>query len=182
MRLVESKFDFVVTGSYNDESFNEGSFSPSHCFLFKSVSNLEKTLRSFWETENISEEKPVITDELKFWEDHFERMHIRKLCGRYSVSQPFKQYIYIYKNLGDFRTIVSKHLDQLWRRLNPDPKVKVLYTQFIEEYLALGHVEEVLNINEIASDDGFFLPHHGVFRSGNRVRPLRVVFNGFTKN
>ncbi|GFT63045.1 hypothetical protein NPIL_685611 [Nephila pilipes] len=24
----------------------------------------------------------------------------------------------------------------------------------------------------------FFLPHHGVLKSGNRARPLRVVFNG----
>ncbi|GFS53801.1 uncharacterized protein NPIL_54401 [Nephila pilipes] len=39
-------------------------------------------------------------------------------------------------------------------------------------------MEEVLNIDEITSDDGFFLPHHGVLRTGNRARPLRVVFNG----
>ncbi|GFT42656.1 uncharacterized protein NPIL_121431 [Nephila pilipes] len=39
------------------------------------VSNLDKTLRSFWEMENISEEKPVISDELKFSEEQFERTH-----------------------------------------------------------------------------------------------------------
>ncbi|GFT55975.1 hypothetical protein NPIL_636441 [Nephila pilipes] len=73
MRLIESKFGFVVAGSYNDESFNEESFSPNHCFLSKGVRNLDKTLRSFWEMESISGEKPAICDELKFCEDQFER-------------------------------------------------------------------------------------------------------------
>ncbi|GFT95204.1 DUF1758 domain-containing protein [Nephila pilipes] len=44
-----------------------------------------------------------------------------------------------------------------------------------------SHTEEVLNIDEITSDDGFFLPHHGVLRSGDRARPLRVAFNGSQK-
>ncbi|GFU48756.1 hypothetical protein NPIL_165961 [Nephila pilipes] len=105
MGLVESKFCFVVAGSYSDELLNEESFSPSHCFFFLRVS------------------------------------------------------------------IASKCLDQLWRRLNREPKLKVLYTQFIEEPLSLGHMEKVLNIDEITSDDGFFLPHHGVLRSGNRALP-----------
>ncbi|GFU07695.1 hypothetical protein NPIL_75191 [Nephila pilipes] len=75
MRLIESKFDFVVAGSYSDESFNEGSFSPNHCFISK------------------------------------------------------------------------------------------------------GHMDDVLNIDEIIFDVGFFRPHHDVLRSGNRARTLRVAFN-----
>ncbi|GFU03018.1 hypothetical protein NPIL_366911 [Nephila pilipes] len=91
MRLVESKFGFVVPGSYNDESFNEESFdeeffSPRHCFLSKP---LDKTLRSFWEAEYISEEKPIICDELKFCEDHFEITPIRKPYLKYSKHVQF---------------------------------------------------------------------------------------------
>ncbi|GFV12282.1 integrase catalytic domain-containing protein [Trichonephila clavipes] len=33
----------------------------------------------------------------------------------------------------------------------------------------------------VASEEGFFLPHHGVLRAGNRSRPLRVVFKGSQK-
>ncbi|KAF8788229.1 hypothetical protein HNY73_009759 [Argiope bruennichi] len=43
------------------------------------------------------------------------------------------------------------------------------------------HMEKVLNFDEIKSDDGLFLPHYGVLRSGNRARPIRVVFNGSQK-
>ncbi|GFT90678.1 hypothetical protein NPIL_143541 [Nephila pilipes] len=56
------------------------------------------------------------------------------------------------KEASFLRTIASKRLGQLWRRLNCDPKLNVLYTHFIEEYVALSHMEESLNIDEITSD------------------------------
>ncbi|GFT94613.1 integrase catalytic domain-containing protein [Trichonephila clavipes] len=42
-------------------------------------------------------------------------------------------------------------------------------------------MEEITDIDDITSEVGFFLPHHGVFRAGNHSRPLRVVFNGSQK-
>ncbi|GFT09235.1 transposon Tf2-6 polyprotein [Trichonephila clavipes] len=96
---------------------------------------LDKTLRSFWETENLSEEQPIISDELSYCEKHIEKTHFRKPCGRYSVSLPFKENIQENVNLGDSRSIASKRLDQLWRRLDRDPKLNNLYTKFIEEHL-----------------------------------------------
>ncbi|GFV17978.1 integrase catalytic domain-containing protein [Trichonephila clavipes] len=81
----------------------------------------------------------------------------------------------------DSRSITSKRLDQLWRRIDRDPKLNNLYTKFIEEYLSLDHMEEITNIDDITPEEGFFLPHHGVLRAGNHSRPLRVVFNGSQK-
>ncbi|GFY56303.1 DUF1758 domain-containing protein [Trichonephila inaurata madagascariensis] len=138
---------------------------------------LDKTLRSFWETENISEEQSIISDELSYCEKHFEKTHFRKPCGRYSVSLPFKENIQENVNLGDSRSIASKRLDQLSRLLDRDPILNNLYTKFIEEYLSLDHMEEITNIDDITSEEGFFLPHHGVLRAGNRSRPLIVIFN-----
>ncbi|GFX67225.1 integrase catalytic domain-containing protein [Trichonephila clavipes] len=103
---------------------------------------LDKTLRSFWETENLSEEQPIISDKLSYCEKHFEKTHFRKPCGRYSVFLPFKENIQENVNLGDSRSIASKRLDQLWRRLDRNPKLNNLYTKFIEEYLSLDHMEE----------------------------------------
>ncbi|GFT53814.1 integrase catalytic domain-containing protein [Trichonephila clavipes] len=104
-RLIDSKFGYIVTGSYSDEPCYF-----KHCFLSK----------------------------------------------------------------GDSRSIASKRLDQLWRRLDRDPKLNNLYTKFIEEYLSLEHMEEITNIDDIASEEGFFLPHHGVLRAGNHFRPLTL--------
>ncbi|GFV12281.1 hypothetical protein TNCV_1537771 [Trichonephila clavipes] len=50
-RLIDSKFGYVVTGSYIDEPCYF-----KHCFLSKGWNTLNKTLRSFWDTENLSEE------------------------------------------------------------------------------------------------------------------------------
>ncbi|GFY72099.1 uncharacterized protein TNIN_87671 [Trichonephila inaurata madagascariensis] len=61
------------------------------------------------------------------------------------------------------------------------PKLCNLYTKFIEEYLSLDRMEEITNIDDITSEEGFFLPHHGVLREGNHSFPLRVVFNGSQK-
>ncbi|GFY24877.1 hypothetical protein TNCV_2690681 [Trichonephila clavipes] len=60
---------------------------------------LDKTLRSFWETENLSEEQPIISDELSYCEKLFEKTHFRKPCGRYSVSPPLKENIQENENL-----------------------------------------------------------------------------------
>ncbi|GFY62732.1 DUF1758 domain-containing protein [Trichonephila inaurata madagascariensis] len=97
------------------------------------------------------------------------------------VSLPFKENIQENVNLGDSRSIASKRLDLLWRRLDHDPKLNNLYTKFIEEYLSLDHMEEITNIDDITSDEGFFLPHQGALRAENRSRPLRVVSNGSHK-
>ncbi|GFT57616.1 uncharacterized protein TNCV_4635411, partial [Trichonephila clavipes] len=150
-RLIDSKFGYVVTGSYIDEP---GYFK--HCFLSKGWNTLGKTLLSFWEKENLSEEQPIIS-ELSYCEKHFVKTHFRKPCDRYSVSLLLKENIQENINLEDSRSIASKRLDQLWRRLNRDPKLNNLYTKFIEEYLSLDHIEEIPNIDDITSEKGFFL-------------------------
>ncbi|GFS68212.1 DUF1758 domain-containing protein [Trichonephila clavipes] len=171
-RLIDSKFGYVVTGSYIDEPC-----CFKHCFLSKGWNTFDKTLRFFWKTENISEEQPIISDELSKCKKHFEKTHFRNPCGRYSVSLPFKENIQGNVNLGDSRSIASKRLDQLWRRLNRDPKLNNLYTSFIEEYISLDHMGEIPNIDDITSEKGFFLSHHGVLTAMSRSSPLRVGFN-----
>ncbi|GFX05541.1 uncharacterized protein TNCV_3434451 [Trichonephila clavipes] len=148
--------------------------------LIKKVDKFDNDMQKI-KLYDLSEEQLIISDELSYCEKHFERTHFRKPCGRYSVSLPFKENIQENVNLGDSRSIASKRLDQLWRRLDRDPKLNNLYTKFIEEYLSLDHMEEITNIDDITSEEGFFLPHHGVLRAGNCSRPLRVVFNGSQK-
>ncbi|GFU88979.1 integrase catalytic domain-containing protein [Trichonephila clavipes] len=176
-RLIDSKFGYCVTVSYIDQPYY------FKRFLSKGWNTLDKTLRSLWETENISEEQPIISDELSYCEKRFEKTHFRKPCGRYSVSLPFKENIQENVNLGDSRshTIASKRLDQLWRRPDRDPNLHNLYAKSINEYLSLDHMEEITNIDAITPEEGIFFPHHGVLRAGNRSRPLRVVFNGSPK-
>ncbi|GBN68425.1 hypothetical protein AVEN_204516-1 [Araneus ventricosus] len=45
--------------------------------------------------------------------------------------------------LGNSKMIASKRLDQLWTRLERDPTMKSLYSDFLNEYESLHHKEEV---------------------------------------
>ncbi|GFY40294.1 hypothetical protein TNIN_364691 [Trichonephila inaurata madagascariensis] len=65
-------------------------------------------------------------------------------------------------NLGIPDQFLLNALDQLWRRWSHDHKLNNLYRNFIEEYLSLDHMEQITNIDDIASEEDFFLPHHGV--------------------
>ncbi|GBM69371.1 hypothetical protein AVEN_272189-1 [Araneus ventricosus] len=91
---------------------------------------------------------------------------------------PFKPEIE--KNsLGDSYQMASKMLDNLWKRLNRDPTMKFLYSEFLREYKNLNHMEEITNCNH--SNDGYFLPHHGVLRPSSITTKLRVVFDARAK-
>nr|XP_015906635.1 uncharacterized protein LOC107438781 [Parasteatoda tepidariorum] len=81
--------------------------------------------------------------------------------------------------LGNSKTVASKRLDQLWTRLERDPAMQTLYSDFLSEYELLQHMEEVNEISDV--ETGYYLPHHGVLRPSNKTTKLRVVFNASSK-
>ncbi|GBN98193.1 hypothetical protein AVEN_154690-1 [Araneus ventricosus] len=81
--------------------------------------------------------------------------------------------------LGNSKMIASKRLDQLWTRLERDPTMKALYSDFLNEYESLHHMEEVKEDTDL--DAGYYLPHHGILRPDNKTTKLRVVLNASSK-
>ncbi|GBL79860.1 hypothetical protein AVEN_28926-1 [Araneus ventricosus] len=69
--------------------------------------------------------------------------------------------------LGNSKMIASKRLDQLWTRLERDPIMKALYSEFLNEYESLHHMEEVKEDTYL--DAGYYLPHHGILRPDNKA-------------
>ncbi|GBM04168.1 hypothetical protein AVEN_115538-1 [Araneus ventricosus] len=80
--------------------------------------------------------------------------------------------------LGNSKMIASKRLDQLWTRLERDPTMKALYSDFLNEYESLHHMEEVKEDTDL--DARYYLPHHGSLPD-NKTTKLRVVFNASSK-
>ncbi|GFW58653.1 uncharacterized protein TNCV_378361 [Trichonephila clavipes] len=74
--------------------------------------------------------------------------------------------------LGNSKAIVSKRLDQLWTRLERDPAMQTLYSEFLNEYELLQHMEEVKEDSDV--ENGYYLPHHGVLRLSSKTTRLRV--------
>ena len=54
------------------------------------------------------------------------------------------------------------------------------YSGFIQEFIDLGHLEEV-QPGEINSSPKFYLPHHCVLKEDSTTTKLRVVFDAFAK-
>lgn len=65
------------------------------------------------------------------------------------------------------------------RRLMKDKTIKDNYVSFINEYMSLGHMEEITS--EIDVKPHFFLPHHHVIKETSATTKLRVVFDGSMK-
>jgi len=84
--------------------------------------------------------------------------------------------------LGDsYHTARAKFL-ALQQRLLKQPQLKKDYSQFLDEYLQLGHmtpVDEVEGKKEVAK---FYMPHHGIVKETSSTTKLRVVINGSEKN
>ncbi|CAL1265557.1 unnamed protein product, partial [Larinioides sclopetarius] len=78
-------------------------------------------------------------------------------------------------SLGDSRIIAEKQLNQTIRRLNRNPVLKELYTEFINEYENLNHMERVKT--ELSNPVSYYMPHQGIFKPEKTSTKLRVVFN-----
>ncbi|GFX13382.1 uncharacterized protein TNCV_2191371 [Trichonephila clavipes] len=65
--------------------------APKNCFLTNNLDILDKTLKRFWEIEEV-ETTEVYSDELKYCNDHFEKTHLRKPDGKFVVEMPFKSH------------------------------------------------------------------------------------------
>lgn len=94
------------------------------------------------------------------------------------VKLPIKEELI--NKLGDSRATALSRLKGLERRFARDPELKAQYTQFMNEYLALGHMKLIGScLNE--NSPTFYLPHHCVFKSTKQASKIRVVFDASCK-
>ncbi|GBN56105.1 hypothetical protein AVEN_110858-1 [Araneus ventricosus] len=168
LRLQNSVFGYIVSGSLLAKGEAE-----IHCGLITDNSELEKTLKEFWEIENVERESEIsVTKEAEICEEHFLKNYSRTETGKFMVKMPFKEDP---SCLGESRKKAEKCFNSLWNRLRRDPKLCELYKNFMQEYLHMGHMEEVTEYEE--PDVNYYIPHHCVFRPESNTTPLRVVYN-----
>ncbi|XP_062533973.1 uncharacterized protein LOC134202990, partial [Armigeres subalbatus] len=123
----------------------------------------------FWEIEdvrlgsNLSEEEAVV-------EEHFKQTHARNECGRYVVRLPFNNKKC---QLGDSFVGAKKRYERLMISLSKNPERRMQYSECMAEYLALGHMKQV----DDPSEDGYYIPHHAVYKASSSTTKTRVVFD-----
>ncbi|XP_026744680.1 uncharacterized protein LOC113506018 [Trichoplusia ni] len=100
--------------------------------------------------------------------------------GRYVVKLPFRSENSPCK-YGHSKNIAVKRLLGLERKLARDKELKQQYTEVINEYLLLGHMEKILDEPERNKGDAVYLPHHAVVRKDKLTTKVRVVYDASCK-
>ncbi|XP_018302674.1 uncharacterized protein [Mycetomoellerius zeteki] len=95
------------------------------------------------------------------------------------VKLPFKEHAP--NSMGNSREVALKRLYGIERRLNRDPHLKIQYSEFMNEYLALGHMKLIDEQSDHCSES-FYLPHHCVFKAIQGSSKIRVVFDASAKS
>ncbi|XP_058456726.1 uncharacterized protein LOC131434098 [Malaya genurostris] len=162
--LIDTQLGWIVSGPAP-----AGKKKLEHtCQVNVSNDDLNQTLTRFWELETCQEASPLTAAEHAV-ETHFDRTFTRNKHGRYTVRLPFNDRK---SQLGDSFAMAKHRFDKLMRTFINESK-KIRYTEFMAEYLALGHMVEV---NDTPTDC-YFLPHHAVYKETSSTTKIRVVFD-----
>lgn len=127
-------------------------------------------LEKFWQMEQVQKNK-LRSKEEQFCEDHFMENTRRDESGRYVVRIPINPDA---PKLGESRHIALRRFLQMEQRFINSPELKRQYTQFMNEYLDLGHMREAPPLQDGASH--YYIPHHAA-----GTKKFRVVFDGSSK-
>ncbi|XP_038117973.1 uncharacterized protein LOC6051048 [Culex quinquefasciatus] len=134
--------------------------------------DLRELVSRFWELESCNTRSAHSVEE-SMCEEIFAKTTVRDAEGRFVVQLPKKDYVM--ERLGDSKDIALKRLEGMERRFAVNSTLKTLYTEFIQEYLAMGHMVEVPE--DDTAQRTYFLPHHAVLRPESTTTKLRVVFD-----
>lgn len=163
--LQDTHLGWIISGQINLYSRPDNNI---RCNLTQS---LEVQLRKFWELEELHNASvDTRTDEERACEKHFTDNTKRSDDGRFSVRIPFKLSP---ETLGETYSRAERRFLVLEKRLQRNDNYRKLYTDFIHEYISLGHMTRVHTYN----NPHYFMPHHGVFREHSTTTKLRVVFD-----
>ncbi|XP_026744319.1 uncharacterized protein LOC113505711 [Trichoplusia ni] len=174
---------WILSGATRTLDFESNS---AHCHqgfisMHSQISENEM-LKRFWEIESDARyvKERILTQEEQLCEEFYNRTTQRDSTGRYVVKLPFKDADPPCK-YGHTREIALKRFQLLERRFKKDPEIKKKYTDVIQEYLDLGHMEEILPENDKERAEAVYLPHHAVVREDKATTKVRVVFDASCK-
>ncbi|GFS78895.1 integrase catalytic domain-containing protein [Trichonephila clavipes] len=108
--------------------------------------------------------------------EHFDTTHTRDSNDRYIVQMPIVKDTV---QLGLSKNLAVKRLNSTLIRLNKNPDIKILYSDFLNEYENLGHMEEVKE--DILPNPHYCIPHQAELKPDKSTTKLRVVFNASAK-
>ena len=170
--LTESVFGWIVSGG----------ISASHHTLrisctSSTLASLDALMARFWACEEVDSGN-TYSPEGKRCEEYFARTVQRDPDGRYTVALPKQKDAF--SRLGESKDIAFRRLQATERRLARDNSLREQYTNFMDEYLKLGHMRMVED-DPSTPTRRCYLPHHPVIKEASTTTKVRVVFDASCK-
>lgn len=140
--------------------------------------DIENSLKRFWEAEEELPERKILTKEEQLCEDDFVATHMRDDSGRFTVKLCFKT---DRGKFGNSLPAAQARLSVMERKFKKYPEFHKQYADFMDEYISLGHMEEVPE-DERIKEESYIIPHQAVVRPSSTTTKLRVVFDASSKS
>ncbi|XP_050555834.1 uncharacterized protein LOC126911643 [Spodoptera frugiperda] len=173
--LQNTRLGWVISGTVLGKkvlSTNNQTSSNNNIIYCSLSTSLEGQLKRFWELEEVDSGKSsnnTYTEDDRLCEDLFTSTTIRDSEGRFAVRIPLRESA---DSHGDSYESAKNRFLSLERKLDRSPELKGMYSDFLKEYLALGHMTRI----DRYLPPYYFLPHHCVQRESTTTK-LRVVFD-----
>ncbi|CAK9830531.1 hypothetical protein ANTRET_LOCUS7686 [Anthophora retusa] len=170
--LQNTQVGWIVTGEIVNQKPNRQGRAGRLCHI---ATSLDTQIARFWEIEEIPEHDFLSAEETEC-ETHFTQNTTRNEQGRYIVRLPFNENR---DRLGNSKAMALKRFYCLEHKLQLNSELKAQYTEFLSEYLKLGHMTQV---KDDQNSVGFYLPHHAVVKESSSTTKVRVVFDASAKS
>ncbi|XP_043485180.1 uncharacterized protein LOC122513017 [Leptopilina heterotoma] len=173
--LQLTKFGWILGGLLSATN-SENHFKSRSSFCgFLSDGSLNDQVERFWQMNEEIPNKEKSEQELEC-DKMFKASYTRDADGRFEVDILLKRDV---SELGESRSNAEKRLLATERRLLKDESMKVRYSEFLEEYLSVGHMS-LIPKDQLFKDENY-LPQHAVFKESSTSTKLRVVFDASCK-
>ena len=170
----ETAFGWVLAGPTSNPT--PKSVVTSHHTLTTTSDDL---LRRFWEIEEETKHKLILSPEEKSVVKHFEESHRRTPAGRFIVPLPKKPNP---PPLGESRSQAVRRFLSLERSLRSKCEFDA-FNSVIQEYFDLKHAEPVPDTDrDKPVQQVFYLPMHAVKKESSTTMKIRAVFDASAKS
>ena len=165
---------WLLSGYINPSTQYTPTSMPAHHQTQSEEPELNKIVKSFWESEQAEDQIPSPTILEQEVEEHYKSTTIySEDTQTYTVDLPKTDLI---QSLGDSHGMAhSRFLANEASIIRRGTYEK--YQSVVQEYVDLGHAELVPS-DEPQPDVSFYMPMHGVTKESSSTTKLRVVFDG----
>lgn len=143
--LLSTKFGYVISGNILRDNVCLANVGNNKNIVLHAITspddNVDLLLQKFWDEQHIPEIHKEETSKLDICEAEFQKS-VQLFDNRFQVQLPLKVPIKDL-NLGESFDIALQRLNHLTKRFSRDSKLKESYSNFIQEYIALGHAKVI---------------------------------------